>query len=77
MGEFCKLDSIKRVNEIITEIKSLEQELFHIQSNCQHKETHIKFDDINTPRLYCKDCDKTIGYPSNDELKNFLGNGNI
>ena len=76
MADYDKLDPIKRVNEITAEIKALEKELIDIQSECQHKETHTKFDDSKTPRSYCKECDKVIGYPSDDELKNFLGNGN-
>jgi hypothetical protein len=76
MGEDSELDPIKRINQINDEIKNLERERIEIQTECQHKDTLIKFDENKVPKVYCKDCNKLIGYPSDDELKNFLGNGN-
>jgi hypothetical protein len=77
MGENSKLDPIKRIHQINDEIKNLERELTEIQSKCQHKYSTIKFDvNQGSYKAYCKNCDKFIRYPSDDELKNFLGNGN-
>ena len=46
-----------------------------IQDGCEHNKFTIKFDsDSKSVRKICKDCEKVIGYPTEQELKdnNFL-----
>tara|TARA_R110000824_G_scaffold303769_4_gene491621 strand:+ start:3706 stop:3915 length:210 start_codon:yes stop_codon:yes gene_type:complete len=64
----------KEVGNIKTEIKSLEKKLVDIQEECKHNGFIIKFDSDNILRKVCNDCEKVIGFPSDQELKdnNFL-----
>ena len=44
-----------------------------IQSHCQHKSTKVRLETgTNTPKIYCDDCDKEIGYPSKEQIDDFL-----
>lgn len=62
-----------RICEIIKQIKDLEKEKKEIQSNCMHKQTHIKFiEDSNNLRLFCKECELILGFPSQEEINEFL-----
>jgi len=64
-----KAGKAKLINE---EIKKLEKIRDDLQSLCLHKNTTVKFDNNNTLRVVCCDCDKNINYPSKKELENFL-----
>lgn len=64
----------QKVTQLESEIKRLEKEKVQIQEGCLHKETKVKFaEGTNTMKLYCKDCNKEIGYPNQDQIKVFLG----
>lgn len=63
-------------NKIVNEIKSLEKELEEIQNSCYHPSYSIK----NPPhsgegsfylRKICDDCQLVLGYPSQEEIKNW------
>ena len=64
----------KEVDNIKTEIKSLEKKLVDIQEEGKHNGFIIKFESDNILRKVCNDCEKVIGFPSDQELKdnNFL-----
>jgi hypothetical protein len=64
-----KTGQVKQINQ---EIKNLEKIRNEIQNDCTHKETTIKFDNTNTPRVMCCDCEKNLSYPSRQELEVFL-----
>lgn len=53
------------------DIKELKSALTDIQNECPHKETIIKnvSAGLVALRKVCKACEKEIGYPSPDELK--------
>ena len=60
----------KRVEDIKKEIKYLEDNIQKIQSDCEHPEYKIIFDNEKKQVVRkCQTCDKFIGYPTNEELK--------
>jgi hypothetical protein len=63
----------EKINEIDFIIKELKKEKKEIQNNCPHKQTHTKFfDDTNDLRIFCKECTKMLGYPSKEQIYEFL-----
>lgn len=65
-----KTGKIKFINE---EIKKLENIKKEIQGECTHKETYVKFlENSSTPKSVCCDCEKEIGYPTQEKLDEFL-----
>jgi uncharacterized protein YhaN len=67
-----KTGKVKQINQ---EIKKLERLKNEIQGNCRHKETYIKFSENGgTPKTVCCNCEKEIGYPSQNRLEKFLSN---
>jgi hypothetical protein len=66
-------ENSKKITEIDEQIKALNKEKEEIQSKCIHKETKVKLEiGTNTPKLYCSVCNKEIGYPSREQLNDFL-----
>jgi hypothetical protein len=66
-------ENSKKITEIDAQIKALNKEKEEIQSKCIHKETKVKLEiGTNTPKLYCSVCNKEIGYPSREQLNDFL-----
>jgi len=60
----------KKVDNIKKEIKNLENDIENIQEKCSHKDYSVKFIlDSRSVRRICDDCEKNLGYASNDELK--------
>lgn len=60
----------KRVENIKKEIKLLKKDLDQLQSVCLHEEWDVKFDlESNAIKKICKKCEKVIGYPNDQELK--------
>ncbi len=66
------MENIKHnVNEIKSQIKTLEEELNKIQGQCDHPNVVLKYDDNSKSVLkICNICEKVIGYPTTEELKN-------
>ena len=63
----------KRIVEIEQSMKELKEEKDNLQSECQHKETTIKFaPNTSTPKVYCVDCKVDLGYPDKEGLDGFL-----
>jgi len=65
------LDNTKySVSQIKDKIRNLYKSIEGIQDICSHENTVIKYsDERKSVMKICKDCDKIIGYPTNDELK--------
>jgi len=62
-----------RINELNKQIKDLEKEKTEIQQVCSHKLTKVKFlEGTNTMRLFCKECDSLLGFPTQQEIDEFL-----
>ena len=60
----------KKVENLKKEIKELESDINEIQSSCAHENIKITFNqDTKEVEKVCKDCDKKIGYPTDEELK--------
>jgi septal ring factor EnvC (AmiA/AmiB activator) len=65
----------KQTQKIKSSIKDLEKELRTIQNSCTHKDYKVK----NCPkensefalRRVCTECEKEIGYPSQEEIDNW------
>jgi len=60
----------KRVDVIKKEIKHLKEDIERVQSDCDHPKDKVVFDnELKCVVKKCVVCDKNIGYPTNDELK--------
>ena len=60
----------KKVDEIRDNIKSLKINLKELQKTCTHHDTTIKFHQkSNSVKKICNICQKVIGYPTEDELR--------
>ena len=67
------MDKTGKVNFINSEIKKLEKLRKEIQDQCQHNKTYVKFSENgNTPKSVCCECEKEVGYPSQEKLEEFL-----
>ena len=65
------MENIKNdVNDIKNQIKSLNNDLVEIQSNCTPEKTVLKYNEESKNVLkLCDNCEKVIGYPTQEELK--------
>ena len=63
------------VSNLQGKIQKIKKELEIIQDNCKHPTTIAKFDKKNSVRLFCAECDKEVGMPSETQLKEFLNTG--
>jgi hypothetical protein len=63
------------VFDIENEIKRLEKLKADIQSECQHINVSAKFNEKNSIRLFCCDCNLQLGYPNETQINAFLTNG--
>jgi len=67
------MDKVGKVKNIDSQIKKLEKEKQEIQKECRHNSTYIKFKDGSSVTVkYCCECEKEVGYPSQQELDKFL-----
>ena len=67
-------DKRQKINSLDTKIKELSKEKESIQDSCTHKITKVKFETgTNTMKLYCAECDKEVGYPTKEQIDEFLG----
>ena len=62
----------KTVSHLQSKLNEIEKELNSIQKNCKHTSTITRFDKHNQIKLYCNDCDKELGMPSSQQIKEFL-----
>jgi len=65
------MENIKtKVDIIKNNIKSLTEELLELQTQCTHKNISLKYyEDTKTVLKVCVECQKIIGYPTNEELR--------
>lgn len=61
----------KLVSQYKEEINKINQSILDLQNECRHKETEIKNISSGTVELrkVCTHCDKVVGYPTQQELK--------
>ena len=65
----------RRVDKLLSDKWKIERELEQIQANCKHENTVIKqvADESSfTIRRVCESCGQIVGYPSSEEIQNFL-----
>ena len=71
---------LNQVNQIEQEVKNLEKQKESLQDSCNHTETHVAFNETKDMRLFCKQCKKEVGWPTQAQQDEFLGthktNGN-
>lgn len=68
-----EIDKKQKIQSLDDQIKVLSEEKVLLQSTCNHNESKVKFENgTNTMKLYCKECDKEVGYPSQSQIKEFL-----
>ena len=60
----------KKVEDIKKEIKILKEDIEEIQSNCKHPQNMLRFSNEDKRVIkICTECDKIVGFPTNEELK--------
>lgn len=60
----------KNVGKIEEEIKTLKKTLNEIQKECPHTNYTIKYLlNVSSPKRVCDECNKDIGYGTDQELK--------
>lgn len=60
----------KNVGKIEEEIKTLKKTLDEIQKECPHTNYTIKYLlNVSSPKRVCDECNKDIGYGTDQELK--------
>ena len=65
----------KEVEQLLSDKRNIEQKIEKIQADCKHEHTVIKqvADGSSfTIRRVCESCGHIVGYPSPEELRNFL-----
>lgn len=67
------MGNAQKINQLEKQIKHLEDEVATIQEQCKHKVTHVKFENgTSNMRLYCSECNRQLGFPSQNEIDKFL-----
>ena len=71
---------LNQVTKIERELKDLEKQKEDLQESCKHSETQAGFNESKDMRLFCKQCKKEVGWPTQAQQDEFLGinktNGN-
>ena len=69
----------QKVSNLKDKIHKIEKELHSIQDQCNHPTTITKFDNQknsqNSIRVFCVECDKKVGFPTDQQLQGFLNVG--
>jgi len=67
------MGNAEKINQLEKQIKVLEDEKSTIQEQCSHKETRVQFEKgTSNMRLYCCECNRQLGFPSQNEIDKFL-----
>ena len=73
---FIDMDAKRReVEQLLSDKRNIEQKIEKIQADCKHENIVIKqvADGSSfTIRRVCESCGHIVGYPSPEELRNFL-----
>ena len=72
MEQSDKPDLVKKTTDLSNNIQKLSKELKELQDGCNHPESVIKQKIGGGVLKYCNNCGKEIGYPSPEELENYL-----
>ena len=72
MEQSDRPDLVKKTTDLTKNIQQLSKELEQLQNECNHPESVIKQQEGGRVLKYCKDCGKEIGYPTQQELENYL-----
>jgi hypothetical protein len=62
----------QKVSDLQNQLHTIKKELDVIQEKCTHPSTTTKFDKKNSIRLFCVECDKKVGMPSQHQIEEFL-----
>ena len=65
----------KEVDQLLSDKRNIERKIEQIQADCKHDKIVIKqvADDSSFAiRRVCESCGHIVGYPSPEELRNFL-----
>tara|TARA_R100000081_G_C4640829_1_gene77748 strand:+ start:242 stop:460 length:219 start_codon:yes stop_codon:yes gene_type:complete len=65
----------KKVEQLLSDKRNIEKQIEQIQAECKHSKQVIKqvADESSfTLRHVCESCGKSLGYPSSEEIKNYL-----
>ena len=60
------------VSQLNEKLRKIKKEIQEIQNNCTHKKQEIKFIKNYEIRWVCKKCNMALGWPSENESKNWL-----
>jgi len=60
------------VSQLQGKLHQIEKELNSIQDKCTHPSTTTRFNKQNSIRIFCVECDKELGMPSETQVKKFL-----
>lgn len=72
-NEVMENDKKQKIDLLDRQIKELSKEKETIQESCKHEKTKVKFENgTNNMKLYCFNCDKEVGYPSKEQIDEFL-----
>ena len=73
---FIDMDAKRReVEQLLSDKRNIERKIEKIQADCKHENTVIKqvADGSSfTIRRVCESCGQIVGYPSPEEIQNFL-----
>jgi hypothetical protein len=64
---------LNQVTKIERELKDLEKQKETLQESCKHAETRVAFNKSKDMRLFCKQCKKEVGWPTQAQQEEFLG----
>ena len=65
----------KEVEQLLSDKRNIERKIEKIQADCKHEHTVIKQvtdDGSFAIRRVCESCGRIVGYPSPEEIFNFL-----
>ena len=63
---------MEKIDDLNKKINNLKKEIADYQKNCKHGEKRQKAQENNEIRIVCKDCTMVLGWPTPDELKDWL-----
>ena len=66
-------DKKQKIDILNNQINVLNKEKQTLQDNCKHEKRKVKFENgTNTMKIYCEICGKELGYPTKEEVEEFL-----
>jgi len=65
-----------KMEKLQNKLRKDQKDIKNLQDQCDHKETRVGFEQTSESnvsiRIICKDCQKTIGYPNQEQQSKFL-----